>query len=810
MEEDSRFAGWATEKKATPPSQAALDEKKGESAQEEPPATVVPAAQPFTIGKGGMLIQPIFAGEERKQPEGGAAASAGKEASEPAQEERIRKIQRIIDELSPDKYKAASLPQKEAAVAEKPSYKKPHSPSRSIEVNEEAPGANEGASGKEGPEKEETPAEEGQPQAPGKKKQQVPAAKKPAQAPVPEEDGMPALQEEKLAKATPVSRAAVQKKVGAAREEELPAEDGGSSAQGEEPLQQDEPQEEIAHAKKAPGARSARVLPKKTAIAKAAAVKRKKPAAEDEDASAQLADTEDEEPPDEPAPSAAQSRVAAGKQAASKKQAAAKAQPAAMERTAKAQPAAIERTAKSQTDSKKQLASGQQSEEPPEEPAPSAAKSQVAAGKQAASKKQAAAKVQPATRKQPVMQPSAKLLPAEKKQAVRAAGKPAQEPAPDDEQPAVQAAAKQSSAPRKLPVAAKAQPEARMHAPAKATAAAKKQAPAREEKPDEPEQETSQFPRTLVQKPVPKQSSLQSAGARQPQVPPYAKDTSAVPTSSERQRILPGGVSVPSSTYAQTYVPPARPRTPPSLVREQQPSDSEPVSVKVPLGKPRMLPKKPVAIKEVEEKTPDELEQEKLSSMPLDSVRKKLAAEGQGAPSDSGQEQSDSGQDDGIPSPEGEEGKAPREGEKQKSALPARPFEQSSREISGEAALPENNEDDSLSVPAPPPDEKPPEPAPGDYSDAKEQLRRKIAEEGLKRGITAESEEMLEQYAKENLIWLYEIYKMGGMSREDFLDKVREQSHNGQPGGADGNQQEQPANPALENLNRELEKKMKK
>ena len=212
---------------------------------------------------------------------------------------------------------------------------------------------------------------------------------------------------------------------------------------------------------------------------------------------------------------------------------------------------------------------------------------------------------------------------------------------------------------------------------------------------------------------------------------------------------------------------------------------------------------------EPEEKTPEELEQEKLNATTVESVRKKLQSpppweEPGGEPEKEELEAQLVPDEQDVlipPKPESEENKTA--GEKPKSALPARPFEQSSREISGEAKLPDK--DDELSVPMPSQDDKPPEPAPDDYAGAKEQFKRKIEQEEKKEDIRAESEETLEQYAKENLIWLYEIYKMGGMSREDFLDKVREQSH---PGG----QQETdapPVNSALENLNRELGKKKK-
>jgi hypothetical protein len=80
--------------------------------------------------------------------------------------------------------------------------------------------------------------------------------------------------------------------------------------------------------------------------------------------------------------------------------------------------------------------------------------------------------------------------------------------------------------------------------------------------------------------------------------------------------------------------------------------------------------------------------------------------------------------------------------------------------------------------------------------------------EGVKESAKALGEEALIAYAKDNLKWLYEIYVMGGLTREDFVakikDKMNEISEQAQDSPAAA-----PANPALEKLEG-MQKKFKK
>ena len=94
------------------------------------------------------------------------------------------------------------------------------------------------------------------------------------------------------------------------------------------------------------------------------------------------------------------------------------------------------------------------------------------------------------------------------------------------------------------------------------------------------------------------------------------------------------------------------------------------------------------------------------------------------------------------------------------------------KEISDEAQLPEEGEEE-IDVPRPPlPEDE--EPKPGDYGSAKVAFKRKMELENLKGAAKERSEEMLEDYAKQNMAWLYDLYKMGALSKDEFLAKVRE------------------------------------
>lgn len=447
--------------------------------------------------------------------------------------------------------------------------------------------------------------------------------------------------------------------------------------------------------------------------------------------------------------------------------------------------------------------------------------------------------------------PAARMAPARIIPSKKAGKQPApaiQKKAPA--QPAATGAKKAAPVPQAKQIPAKGKPQKAVQLPAPVPLPMKKAAPekkalpyvTRDAQPQDGgsrQQQGKGAPRAIPPRQPSKQIPATGSSASQPQIPPYAKDTSAVPSSSPKHgaRILPGGVAIPSA-YQQTYVPPARPRALQATAQESRPMSAPQDAPAEGRKLSRVLPFRAVRQPEPEpeEKTPDELEQEKLKATTADSLRKKLQApppdddedaqeEGEGMDSEPEQREEES---DSPPAPDEQDIPLPPEPEspgktenrrqegkpeKPKSALPPRPFEQSSREISGEAKLPEKNDDDELSIPSPSQEDKPPEPAPDDYADAKQQFKRKIEQEGLKEDIRAESEETLEQYAKENMIWLYEIYKMGGMTREDFIEKVREQSgsnRGSQPGGAHGEASTPPANPALESLNRELGKKPKK
>jgi len=125
-------------------------------------------------------------------------------------------------------------------------------------------------------------------------------------------------------------------------------------------------------------------------------------------------------------------------------------------------------------------------------------------------------------------------------------------------------------------------------------------------------------------------------------------------------------------------------------------------------------------------------------------------------------------------------------------------------EIAGDAELPAEQEEDT-DIPMPPPDDA--EPAPAEYEGAKEGFKRKTEQAGIREKTKEEVEAALEAYAKENLVWLHEIYAMGGMSKEDFLQKVKDkiaEETEGQP------PPDAPANPALSNLGKEIDKRYKK
>lgn len=129
-----------------------------------------------------------------------------------------------------------------------------------------------------------------------------------------------------------------------------------------------------------------------------------------------------------------------------------------------------------------------------------------------------------------------------------------------------------------------------------------------------------------------------------------------------------------------------------------------------------------------------------------------------------------------------------------------------SRDIAGQAELPLEKEDD-VDIPMPPPEDA--ETAPADYEDAKDDFKRKMQQEDIRAKTKDGADVLLEAYAKENLVWLYEIYTMGGMPREDFIAKVKEKmAESGMIGPQAG--PEAPNNPALAALGKEIDKRYKK
>jgi hypothetical protein len=123
-----------------------------------------------------------------------------------------------------------------------------------------------------------------------------------------------------------------------------------------------------------------------------------------------------------------------------------------------------------------------------------------------------------------------------------------------------------------------------------------------------------------------------------------------------------------------------------------------------------------------------------------------------------------------------------------------------SKDIYGAATLPQEEPE----IPKPKENDVP-VPKPGDYGEAKDELRVRLEQMDKLEKAKKEAEDYLEQYAKLNLVWLYEIYKMGGIAREEFLQKVKEKMTEGM--GQQKGETAAPDNPALANLSREIDKK---
>lgn len=334
-----------------------------------------------------------------------------------------------------------------------------------------------------------------------------------------------------------------------------------------------------------------------------------------------------------------------------------------------------------------------------------------------------------------------------------------EQPVPQQKQAPSSKSISQSRAPKKsakgkaaqVPILGKAGSKKKPQA-----AAAKKAQPVE----PEPEEEEREFPKTLVRAAKP---------AQQEEAP------------KKGVRILPGGIAVPRAQQ-KTYVPPARQQ----LTREMQSQQEEDAARKAELFE--TVPKKAADDRPSDEgKTPGELEEEKRRQRQASALASKLAQAKEAA----------------------KRQKPPAAQEAKELRTPPDP--KKTRDIAGEAKLPEEEEEADIEVPKPPEDQDEEDaPKPQQYEQAKEEFKKKMTEEDIKEKAKVESDEMLEEHAKENYIWLYEVYKMGGISREDFLQKVREKIAEEKGSAQKPAQPEAPANPALAALGKEIDSKPKK
>ena len=230
-----------------------------------------------------------------------------------------------------------------------------------------------------------------------------------------------------------------------------------------------------------------------------------------------------------------------------------------------------------------------------------------------------------------------------------------------------------------------------------------------------------------------------------------------------RRRILPG-MGRTSPSYPQTYLPPARERKQIAVSQEEpdeRETQEEPVEEQVKIS-PNIAPLKPRKLVSDEvlatsDKTPEQLLQDQKMAKMADQLARLEAGR--------------------------------------------------VKEVAGTAAMPIEEEDIPL------PEENEGVPKPVEYGQAKESLRKALEHEETARKVKQEDEATVEQYAKDHLVWLYEIYKMGGMGREDFLQKASEKYSEVQNAGSApvaGADKDAPPNPALAALSKEIEKKDKK
>ena len=317
------------------------------------------------------------------------------------------------------------------------------------------------------------------------------------------------------------------------------------------------------------------------------------------------------------------------------------------------------------------------------------------------------------------------------------------------------------------------------------------------------------------------------------------------PPGAAKPRILPGGIIAGQGAPLRTYVPPARKPVLPEGEPEtgQLPPRRKPVPKaeeedvlfsrkKASDIEPRLDAEIPEGDTEAEEgEVPSENKEE--SSIPGQETAPEEQGEAQAAEETPAEDAAQEGQ---VPAEEGAEEKkeAPKQAnivsrlkmtrlasaermvpqktpeQLSQEARMARMADQLARielqkpkEVAGKAQMPEEKEE----IPTPPVAAKPPEARPEDYGKAKENFKLKMEEDEISQLSKQREEESLEQYAKENVVWLYEIYKMGGVSREEFLQKMREKLA-AEKSGADG--KPAPPNPAFANLGKAMEKKYKK
>ena len=175
-----------------------------------------------------------------------------------------------------------------------------------------------------------------------------------------------------------------------------------------------------------------------------------------------------------------------------------------------------------------------------------------------------------------------------------------------------------------------------------------------------------------------------------------------------------------------------------------------------------------------EEKTPEEIFEDNRRQQISEALQRKLSVSMESQVQPLEQKQS--------PAPRQAWQEASQEKPRQPVSQPPLSFKKS-HDIAGEAVLPPE-EGEAIAedeIPKPPSQADSAAPKSVDYEKAKEGFKLKIQEEEEEKSAPRPDDE-LEQYAKENIVWLYEIYKMGGMAREDFISKVREKmgEHSGQ------------------------------